>query len=132
MCALFVPLTLPPLLCRVIGDEVRKLILDPETATKKAQWMDIFLGAKMEDADRAGYLGQEMVNPKMNKWTRFEKRWVVVDSGRVEVYKSASHATEGKFLTIIPLQYCTILDDPKTKRKDAPNAFRINVTPNNE
>lgn len=132
VCFVFEKMCTEPSLCRVVGDEVRKLIVDPETKEKKEHWMDIFLRAKMNEADRSGYLRHELVHPTMKKWTRFERRWLVVDDGRLEIYKTASHATEGKFLSIIPLQFCTVLEDTKSKRPEAPNSFRINVTPNNQ
>eukprot|EP01052_Picozoa_sp_SAG31_P001167 SAG31_NODE_38_length_31498_cov_41.930539_20_plen_118_part_00 len=117
----------------MIGDEVTKLIVNPETVVEKERWMEIFLRAKMGEADRSGYLGHEIVHPLgMKKWTRFENRWFVVDDGRIEIYKTASHSTEGKFLTIIPLQFCSVVEETKSKRPGAPHCFRINVTPNNE
>ena len=113
--------------CRVIGDEVTKIIVNPETVVEKERWMEIFLRAKMGEADRSGYLGHEIVHPTMKKWTRFENRWFVAGPGRLEMYAREEDIAIDNFISIIPLEACEILDNPKTKRQDAPLAFRINV-----
>jgi hypothetical protein len=79
---------------------------------------------------------------KMKKWTKFEDRWFVADKGRLEMYQSQDAASSDDYMSIIPLcgwgtdeesgspalmPTCDILENPKTKRADAPNCFRINV-----
>ena len=61
------------------------------------------------------------------KWRRFEARWFVVGPGRLEMYANEASVSLDDFISIVPLESCEILDNPKTKRPDAPLSFRINV-----
>lgn len=78
----------------------------------------------------------------MKKWTKFEERWFVAEAGRLEMYPSQAAVETDDYISIIPLCYwgtddesgervlkpvCEIMANPKTKRADAPNCFRINV-----
>jgi hypothetical protein len=107
---------------------MRKIIVDPESTANKERWTGIFLRAKMESADMSGYINQEIYHAKQKKWTRFEQRWFVVDDGRFEIYKTASDVAEGRFSSIVPLSICTIMEEPKSKRKAAPFCFRIDIS----
>eukprot|EP01049_Picozoa_sp_SAG25_P011526 SAG25_NODE_1423_length_3060_cov_1.592030_3_plen_108_part_00 len=104
----------------------------------------------MEDTDLVGELGFEVcrqlvavcmfgvaqkfsvTKPQVEghrKWRRFDSRWFVAAAGRLEMYKNEEAVNAGDFTSIIPLESCEIVEHPKTKRQDAPFAFRITVNP---
>ena len=80
---------------------------------------------------------------KMKKWTKFEDRWFVAAPGRLEMFPSKEAVETDDYISIIHLSNwqspdgessekvlmacCEFLPNPKTKRQDAPNCFRVNV-----
>eukprot|EP01048_Picozoa_sp_COSAG05_P030207 COSAG05_NODE_10365_length_569_cov_1.195745_1_plen_117_part_00 len=64
---------------------------------------------------------------KRKKWRHFVQRWFVVGPGRLEMYANEASVNLDDFISIVPLESCEILDNPKKKRSDAPLSFRINV-----
>ena len=52
-------------LCRVEGEAVSKLVIDPGTDVNKRKWMKMLLRAKMQDTDMTGPMGCEV--PKLSQ-----------------------------------------------------------------
>ena len=133
---------------RVEGEAVNKLIIDPESEMNKSSWMKALMRAKMQDTDMTGYMGFEVRGNSFphvpseclttrpsnvdqvatkKKWVRFEQRYFVVGPGRLEMYANEDAVNIDNFISIVPLEACEILDNPKKKRPDAPLSFRLNV-----
>jgi hypothetical protein len=64
---------------------------------------------------------------KQKKWVKSHKRWFVLRVGSLYMYSSDKSADAGKHLSVIPLRMCNVRA-PKSKRKEQPYAFRIDVT----
>ena len=67
---------------------------------------------------------QADITGKQKKWTKTHKRWFVLSVGSLAIYDSPEKHTRHSF---VELHWCAVRS-PKTKRKDQPFAFRIDVS----
>ena len=66
------------------------------------------------------------VTGKQKKWMKTYERWFVVSVGSLAMYHSEDQQEVADKISLIPLSMCKIRA-PKTKRKEQPFAFRIDV-----
>ena len=56
----------------------------------------------------------------------WQRRWLVISPGKVEIYYTSDSTSEADRICMMPLKFVYI-QEPKTARPDAPHAFRLGV-----
>lgn len=109
-------------LTSVRGPAISKLVIDPETMEFKKRLLAIFQAVIEASANFEGELRLE-VGAQNLKLRGYERRYLVIKDGCVTLFHTKNHGE----LCSIPGHALT-LREPKKKRKDAPHAFRIDIT----